>query len=294
MDTAEVLDRLRLAGLGHRVGEIAPLLLPAVRLALHLSDDQRVPLGTSKIGGLCDLPAGIPWPAWRGESLTALAQFNLAEVARVAGETPLPASGMLYFFYERRLEKWMAYPDESDGHRVVYYAGDVSALARRAPPAPSAPDVGTDQPPALRPHHVTFTTAATMPPPDSPDVERLGLDAAEQRRYETVEREVNAFGHQLLGHPKEVQFDMQRERAVVARGLTWPAFSTLPEDEQAAILSEARPWRLLYQVEEITEEGPFGDRGSTWGDAGQLYYWIRADALDARDFSRTPAVEQSC
>ncbi len=291
MNTVEALDRLRLAGLGHRLGEITPLLLPAARLALHLSDEQQIPLGASKIGGLCDLPAGMPWPEWRGESLMALAQFNLAEVARSLGKTPLPAIGMLYFFYEMRLEKWMAYPDEPEGWRVVYYAGDIRALERRTPPAPGG---GTDQPPALRTHRISFTPAATMPPPDALDIERLGLDAAEQRLYETVEREVNAFGHQLLGHPKEVQFDMQRERAVVAHGLTWPKFRTPPGDEQAAILSEARSWRLLYQVEDITADGPYGDHGSTWGDAGQLYYWIPADALRAHDFSRTIAVEQSC
>jgi uncharacterized protein YwqG len=294
MNTAEALDQVRLAGLGYRLGEIAPLLLPAVRLALHLSDDRQAPLGMSKIGGLCDLPAEISWPAWRGESLTALAQFNLAEVARVAGETPLPASGLLYFFYERRLEKWLAYPNEPEGWRVVYFAGDVRALSRRAPPAPPAPSGGMDLPLALRPHRVTYTPAVTMPPPDSIDVERLGLNATEQRLYEAVEREVNVFGHQLLGHPKEVQFDMQREQAVAARGLSWPVFRTLSDDEQAAALSEARSWRLLYQVGDITEQGPYGDYGSTWGDAGQLYYWIHADALGARDFSRAAAVEQSC
>ncbi len=290
MNTMEALDQLRAAGLGNRLREIAPLLLPAVRLSLQLTDDQQVPLGASKIGGLCDLPAGMPWPAWRGESLTALAQFNLAEVAQAAGENLLPASGMLYFFYEMRLEKWMAYPDEQDGWRVCYYTGDVSLLVRRAPPAPP---IATDLP-ALRPHSVTFMPAATMPPPDSLDVEQLGLDAAEKRLYEVVEREVNAFGHQLLGHPKQVQFDMQRERALVAHGLTWPVFRKLSSHEQATMLAEARPWRLLYQVEDITAEGPFGERGSTWGDAGQLYYWIRMDALDARDFSQTAAIMQSC
>lgn len=290
MNTEEALDQLRLAGLGHRLGEITPLLLPAVRLSLRLSDDHQTPLGASKVGGLCDLPARSPWPMWRGEPLAALAQFNLAEVAQVAGETLLPASGMLYFFWEMRIEKWMAYPDEPEGWRVVYYADDVSALSRRAPPAPA---IRTDVP-GLRPHSVTFTPAITMPPPDSLDVEQLGLDAAEMRLYEAAERDVNAFGHQLLGYPKEVQFDMQRERTLVAHGLTWPAFHKLPSHEQAAILAEARSWRLLYQVEDITSEGPYGDYGSTWGDAGQLYYWIRTDALEARDFSRTAAIMQSC
>lgn len=297
MNTAEVLERLRTAGLAHRLGEITPLLLPAVRLSLQLSDDndeQRLPVGTSKIGGLCDLPAGLAWPAWRGESLTALAQFNLAEVALAAGETLLPASGMLYCFYEMQLEQWMTYPDEPEGWRVLYYAGDLTTLARRGPPAPgSAMAGGLTPPPGLRPHRVTFTLAMTMPPPDALDVEHLGLDAAEQERYAAVEREVNAFSHQLLGYPKQVQFDMQRECALRARGLSWPAFSRLPNDERVAILAEARPWRLLYQVEDITAEGPYGDRGSTWGDAGQLYYWIREDALRARDFSAVFADMQS-
>lgn len=293
MNTTEVLERLRAAGLGHRIGDIMPLLLPAVRLSLQLRDEQQVPIGTSKIGGLCDLPAGFAWPAWRGESLTAIAQFNLAEVAVSAGETVMPASGMLYFFYEMRLEKWMAYPDEPEGWRVLYYAGDMSTLSRRGPPAPTIAMDGMN-PPGLRPHSVTFTPAMTIPPPDSLDVEQLGLDAAETQRYEAVEREVNAYGHQLLGHPHEVQFDMQRERAVVAHGLTWPAFSRMPQQDQAAILTEAQPWRLLYQVEDITAEGPYGDRGSTWGDAGQLYYWIHADALRARDFSGVAAVMQDC
>lgn len=288
MDSTEVLDRLQAAGLGHRIAELAPLMLRAVRMALQVSEEQRLPVGSSKVGGMCDLPASIPWPAWRGESLTAVAQVNLAEVASVAGATALPTSGMLYFFYEVSLDKWIDFPDEREGWRVLYYDGDVSTLARVGPPM-----LGPDRT-AFRPHEVTFTPAVTLPPPDSLDMAQLGLDAGEIKRYEAVEREVNAFGHQLLGHPHEVQFDMQRERALAARGLSWPAFSGLPKHEQVAILADARQWQLIYQAEDITAEGPYGHLGSTWGDAGQLYYWIRTDALGARDFSQTAAVMQSC
>jgi len=65
----------------------------------------------------------------------------------------------------------------------------------------------------------------------------------------------------LLGWPDEIQGDVQIECAQVAGGD--------PED-----------WRLLLQVNSVE------DAGMMWGDAGMLYFMIRADDLAARRFDR--------
>ena len=91
-------------------------------------------------------------------------------------------------------------------------------------------------------------------------------------------------GHQLLGHPMEVQGDMAEECQLVTHGMYCGGTDVDPRAEE--LKPGAKDWRLLLQVD--TDD----DAEMMWGDCGRLYYWIRQQDLQARDFDRSWMVLQ--
>lgn len=105
-------DQLREAacelGLSEVADSITNLALDSLRIRTKPVEDDELPIGASKFGGLPDLPPDVPWPDYinrdggkvRGkrESLGFLAQFSMAELAHHSPEGILPTTGMLYFF----------------------------------------------------------------------------------------------------------------------------------------------------------------------------------------------------
>jgi hypothetical protein len=80
-------------------------------------DDEIMPIGCSKLGGVPDLPPGIEWPSTNGHSHRFFAQLRLDELSLfdVCGLLPW-TTGMLYFF---------------EDEKVLYYDGDMTILTPR-------------------------------------------------------------------------------------------------------------------------------------------------------------------
>lgn len=129
---------------------------PAIDFVRRQKEDKDLPAGTSKMGGLPDLPPGFRWPmrpAFANEDASApmaadhnysrlrdearrkefplafFAQLNLNILALEAGfDLDIPDSGMLYIF-----EDITAY-SEREAYRVFRIEGDLSRLQRHSPP----------------------------------------------------------------------------------------------------------------------------------------------------------------
>jgi uncharacterized protein YwqG len=257
-----------------------------------------VPLGTSRLGGQPDLPAGQEWPVWdshgrygreakKNVKLTFLGQINLAELQIQVPNGELPASGLLLFFFDSVNEPWGFDPDDQKGHRVVFVPPD-QALARQV-----CPDAESCMIPAL----VTFEAVLTMPRLDESTVNcaDLGIDETSIDWYEVDEalRSVRPARpqHHLLGIEYQVQSaTMEAECQLVSHGYS----SGTSEDWQKGMAAPGiaqgiANWRLLLQVDsDDTEDG----LGPMWGDCGLLYFWIEKQKLAAQDFSNTCAILQ--
>jgi len=266
------LERGPLAG---RREEILELLEPTVGLDSARAGMDALAIGQSRLGGLPDLPQDAPWPRWKGEPQSFLAQLALAELRGLPGSEALPDSGWLVFFYSARQDTWGFAPEDRDSWHVLYLPGAVE-LFRRA-----APD-GLRREAAfysclLRPRAMT-----TLPPWESLPVTRLGLDDEATDAYcDLLDGIWPDADHWLLGWPDQIQGDIAAECQLVSHGLNLGDASAWTEPGSAELLERSDEWRLLLQI------GSDDDAGMMWGDAGKLYFSIRRADLERGEFDGT-------
>jgi hypothetical protein len=163
---------------------------PAIKLTPTPAADTTLPVGTSKIGGEPDLPAGTSWPA----ALTFLAQIELSDVAAHAPKGVLPAKGRLYFFHDTRT------------HRAgrVLYAGPGTKVVRTASPLKAAAKYDIV---ALSPARIACSSVDTIPHRASSLVAKWHLSDAEAAQY----ADARPTGkHQMLGHADLIQDDLPK------------------------------------------------------------------------------------
>jgi len=282
----DLLTRLNKVGLSRVADDLASLAEPSIRIETERADDQVIEVGTSKIGGVPDLPPTIQWPRWKGTPLAFIAQFKMADVAKhdVAGQ--LPRSGMLYFFYDARQETWGFDPKDRGSWRVFY--SDVgSTELRRAEPPDDRPEEGR-----FHACKLTFATELTPPPWESIYVERLALSEEESDKYLSLlhpEGREDGITHRLLGHPDPIQGDMQLECQLTFHGLYTGNRTGYEDPRRPELEKGATDWQLLLQIDSDEENA-----GMMWGDVGRIYFWIRKQDLQKRAFENVWMVLQCC
>jgi len=92
--------------------------------------------------------------------------------------------------------------------------------------------------------------------------------------------------HRLFGHPQEIQSDMRLECELAANGTYCGASESYEAALAEGVEVNANRWKLLAQFD--------SDRSLNWmwGDAGRLYFWIRAEDLGTAGFERVWGVQQ--
>lgn len=247
-------DRLRELLEAEHVGQHLRALLDAscsaVRLDLRPSKHPQV--GTSRLGGLPDLPRGVAWPTYKdGRPLDFVAQIKLDEVARHDESHSLPNKGWLWFFvlgmYDDNRKKE---PDYLSVCQVLFFEGDAKALEPRAlPPSYERWWQGRKVTHPFKPCDIRFEPMLTLqtitvPPKDKPALNRVLVE------YESPSDPRGggspAAEHRLLGHGRPPLTDV-----------------------------------LLFHCNGHREAE------MSWGDAGRLDFWIPQAALAKRAFGET-------
>ncbi|MEP2717864.1 YwqG family protein [Pseudophaeobacter sp.] len=300
-----------LAGLG----QFGVALLPT-----EVAPDR--PPGVTKLGGLPDLPADLHWPsrpaypkvekpkgfwtrltAWLPERevlkkqrqycetsqpLNFLAQINLSEIAASAGEEyDLPASGMVYFFYDDLEQGWGFDPSDAIGFRVLYSA-DMTELKQARRPS-MFEEVRFYK-------EVALAGERRFEPCEFEGIhaEGLMLSQADREAYDDffehwndwrIERSANEMGgdpaaHKLRGVPNLVQGPMEEQCALVSQGISFGDGTAYDSPAGRAVLAQPNDWVLLLQL------GSDAQAGMQWGDMGKLFFWIKKSDLQQCRFDR--------
>ncbi|MFT9847175.1 YwqG family protein [Aneurinibacillus sp. REN35] len=253
-------EKLEKHGMQHIEQHILDNLRPSV--ALQLEKAEALPIGTSKLGGLPDLPEGWTIPVYNDRPLTFIAQYNLKEMNTAAPSMGLPEQGMLYFFYEAEEQQVWGEADQKEGWRILYYDGHLEALSPAVLPAED--------------YFMLSSCRVYFHPTKTLDVEslenRINLTEEEEDKYYELLDDLHEFSpsHQAFGHPFAVQNDVFEECG-------W--FSG----------QENREWVLLLQVDSDEE-----NLNIMWGDVGMIYFCIPKDALAERKFDQAWLIYQCC
>ena len=257
----------------------------AVKSSIHIepeaADDESIAVGASKMGGLPDLPKGVDW--FRQEQtdipLTFICQINFAELKPCDIEDKLPASGILYFFYDCSMDgmPWGFDPRDAGGKAVYYYDGDLSGLERR-----SAPEDIDENGCVFGAARLRFETAFDLPDLESPAGQALALPDEDREKYWGLMDELSGtLINKLLGHSNNIQGGMELECELVTNGLYCGDPSGYQEGRARGLDKNTGHWNLLLQVDSNEE------LGMMWGDCGRLYLWITEEDLTARNFENS-------
>ncbi len=295
-------DRLRALVAKHGLGRLLPdlerMILPGIRLETEPVGQEDLAAGESRIGGVPDLPAGFSWPRWNEGPLAFVAQLRLDDLAAWDEEGILPKRGTLAFFYDPTQQGWGFDPAHRGSGRVFLFGPHLEH--RPASPPRDLPGEGL-----FRPRRVEGHPISTFPPPDSRYTDRLGLSwhpgddprapresppdrSAYFELIEEAERELGLAApyHQLLGHPRPVQNEMQLECQLVSNGISCGDPRGYEDPRRKGLEAGADDWRLLFQLDSDD------DAAMIWGDLGMVYFWIRLQDLRKGDFEKTWTVLQ--
>jgi uncharacterized protein YwqG len=216
--------------------------------------------------------------------MALLAQLRLQDVAPYDADGRLPKSGMLYFFYETKEQKWGFDPDDRGNWQVIYYDGDLAGIRAAAPPN------NLPKESRFRTCRLAFGNEIRLPSWDSKDIERLRLSKREQDAYVAfpgAEWGEDKTIHRLLGHPDQIQGEMKLECQLAFHGINVGGPKGYADPRRAALESGADDWQLLLQIDSDEDNS-----GTMWGDLGRVYFWIRQQDLQKRDFSNVWLVLQ--
>ncbi|GGO02223.1 hypothetical protein GCM10010969_25350 [Saccharibacillus kuerlensis] len=294
LDPEFILRKLEDAGLAKYRPDIAKLLFPSLKMKLHAVSDTEIVIGSSRVGGGADLPGDADWPEWDECPYTFIAQINLSELPEGHGLL-LPEDGLLSFFYaSAAMYEDYAFHGDPTTCRVIYTPPSsfkwLSTLSIPESLLQADPQV------VLSPAKIIFNPDLCVPESESAYLEALGLgwggDHIEYERYWNIfkgnlddPQTYHVPLHRLLGHPDQIQGDMQIQCAKMFR---WSSFDTsISAEEEERFARDALEWRLLLQID--CDEAA----NIEWVGAGRIYFWIREEDLVQQVFDRVICIVQN-
>jgi uncharacterized protein YwqG len=268
--------------------QIDKLLLNSIIIKPLIESNGNLPIGSSKIGGKPDLPSDFKWFYYKSKSLATdiemdrplsfLAQLNLDEVNEFDLDNRLPKKGMLYFFYEMESNKWGFDPMDKDCAKVYYYSGSLDNLVSFVLPEELSlefifPEISLSfSSKKSAPHYEELMPGGNFDLWDAYDelLEKKGLTQ-------------EGYISKLLGYSDNIQGDMTLECQLASNGLFCGDATGYNSPKRKELEVNKDQWKLLFQLESIDEE----NFQLYFGDMGSLYFYIKENDLQEKNFSDT-------
>ena len=256
----------------------------SIRFEPAYKELDEIPVGTTRLGGVPDLPAQLDWPHRGRVPLAFLAQVRLTEVAREDVDGLLPAQGLLWFFYDLEGSPDGQSPQDKGGFRILHEPNETTRLSRRAGPkrAPTLADAA----------RVRATPEPTLPPEESHEAQVLDLSPDQWDAYyellsslEATEGVGRPTRHKMLGYSDLLMGDLRLDCQMVAAGLDCRDDQSFKDPRIQQLDQGIVEWQLLLQVDHDERLGL--DLGG-----GRLYFLARLPDLRAGRFESAWAVRQ--
>lgn len=270
---------LKAYDLFHKKDDITKACKSSIGLRKLEATEENIPIGTSKLGGLPDLPSSFAFPKYHNGYLSFLAQLNLEEVKPFDKDKLLPEKGILYFFYDVVEQPWGFDKEDTGCFQVLYFDGDVKELIRT-----SYPEETEDYFP-LESFKVEFYSFLTL----SEELVNVELDEDESENFYEFRDEFFHFDdsseedtttlHYLLGEPFNIQNNVFEE-------IVYYEHEEKHEWDSDEVSSKSKEMVLLFQMDSDD------DLEVMWGDSGILYFCIEKEDLKNKRFAQTKFILQ--
>lgn len=263
------------------------LLSQAMPAAILISEKKSVAAhsrGRSKLGGKPDAPPNFIWPTKDEKPLSFIAQINLGDVPAIEG-AQLPNSGLLSFFYNN--EVWGFDPKDKGGFQVFYFENELDHLkAHQPPPAKTEKKLfGIFSKSVAVLEYSSCPLSAELALTLPYELKGITLSEEETDKYCELLETIGGH-HRLLGHAEPIQSEMELECELVANGLYCGDSTGYRDPRSKKLEKSSANWKLLLQIDSDD------NAEMMWGDAGRLYFWIRAEDLANRHFCNCWMISQ--
>ena len=263
-------------------------------ILINYSEDENIeklPKGSSKIGGKPDLPKDFQWFYYNGEDykkivenrpLSFLMQINCEEIHKYDKESLLPEKGMLYFFYELFTMTWGFSPQDRGSAKVFYYDGEIEDLVSADFPEDMEKDC------IIPESKIDFESMNDYPIDFLDYYDPNDSDEEMERKEKEFEKDLEELAYKvdttkLLGYPELIQGEYWEECEGVAGKNIYYGSAPIKygsDEVKKSIKENAKDWILLMQVSELE----IGDYGLYFGDSGKIYFNIRKKDLKNKNF----------
>jgi len=254
--------------------KLKPFAKNSIEFELWPEDEEDMPLGTSKVGGIPDLPTSFQWPEYKGRPLMFLAQIKLEDLVVFDLDRKLPSNGMLYFFYGP--EQTWGNKEEKGSWKCIYNNSPLGELFKT-----NHPLLGKEED-TYEAYKMFFESKISLPSLTGGYSYELSINNSINERYEVMREEEDFVTiNKVLGYPDNIQQMAERDCELLNSNLE----SSLLENEDWKVLVErSKRWELLFQLD--------SDAGFMWGDSGRIYFFILPEDLASKNFEEVKLVLQ--
>lgn len=256
--------------------KFADKLKPCFRIRYSPAQDQDIPIGKSKLGGLPDLPRQTEWAKFHHLPLTFLAQINLAELPDDDVRKLLPDKGLLSFFYSLENDDYTSSP-----HKVLFSDRPINDLERKAAPA----NLTANEMIYETGHIHSMAIEQSLPGGETEYVlETFKNDDQKRWIYWELAEPDNSIEttNKQFGYPyhSDDRFELICE-CIATGDKQLDQINSFTEIQKQAIRDK---WVLLLQIDSNTDLNMY-----MGADLDCFYFWITEDDLTRKDFTKTIA-----
>ena len=255
----------------------------AIKLDLITNNDG-LPIGTTKFGGNPDVPKDFKWFYFEGEDfngetknrpLSFLAQINCEELKKYDEDGLLPSKGIIYFFYELSTMTWGYNPKDKGSAKVFYFDGDITELNRA-----KFPD---DMEEEFKLPEILLGFSKKYDLPCYEEFTEL-YDYNNWDEYDEIKAlkgfEAEEVISKLLGYADVIQNGMLLECEEVTNGIYCGNAIEINPEELEKYKKDCEQWQLLFQLDTVTTD----DFELMFGDCGRIYFYITKNNLEKCNF----------
>ncbi|MGO4548922.1 YwqG family protein [Paenibacillus sp. 2TAB23] len=205
----DIRSMLEKSGLGDYWEKLKKHVRPGFYMVPTTIDEEKIEVGSSKIGGRPDVPSTFNWPSWKGHPMSFLAQINLDEFPMKSIQSDYPTSGILYFFYVYDPDLWYendSYDSDKKNNNVVYYTAKSSDLVRMEQPK------GLMESQIFKSALIERKLELTIPDGDYLEANKIIKNKGDLKKYSLdfksnfLETYDPGIGYRFLGHMTPLQY----------------------------------------------------------------------------------------